>query len=40
MRSLIARLRLVNRELWEAKRQLDKICTVIGETDAAAVADP
>src|SRR5215468_12189763 len=35
MRSLIARLRLVNRELKEAERQLDKICTVIGETDAA-----
>jgi transposase len=35
MRSLIARLRLVNRELREAERQLDKICTVIGETDAA-----
>jgi transposase len=36
MRSLIARLRLVNRELREAERQLDEICTVIGETDAAA----
>ncbi len=35
MRSLIARLRLVNRELREAERQLDKICTTIGETDAA-----
>src|SRR6516165_1899847 len=35
MRSLIARLRLVNRELREAERQLDKICTMIGETDAA-----
>ena len=34
MRSLIARLRLVNRELREAERQLDKICTAIGETDA------
>ena len=35
LRSLIARLRLVNRELREAERQLDKICTVIGESDAA-----
>jgi transposase len=35
MRSLIARLRVVNRELREAGRQLDKICTVIGDTDAA-----
>ena len=35
MRSLIARLRLVNRELREAEGQLDKICTVIGETEAA-----
>jgi transposase len=36
MRSLIARLQLVNRELREAERQLDEICTVIGETEAAA----
>jgi transposase len=36
LRSLIARLRLVTRELREAERQLDRICTAIGETDAAA----
>ncbi len=35
MRSLLARLRIVNRELREAERQLDKLCTVIGETEAA-----
>jgi len=34
-RSLIARLRLVNRELREAERQLDRICKAIGEADAA-----
>jgi transposase len=34
MRSLIARLRVVNRELREAEGQLDKICTAIGESDA------
>ena len=33
--SLIARLYVVNRELQEAKRQLDKICMEIGETEAA-----
>lgn len=35
MRSLVARLRVVNRELREAEHQLDKLCTAIGETDAA-----
>ena len=35
IRSLIARLRVVNRELREAERQLDKICAAIGETEAA-----
>jgi transposase len=35
MRSLIARLRVINRELREAERQLDKICTAIGESEAA-----
>jgi hypothetical protein len=34
LRSLIARLRVVNRELQAAERQLDKICTAIGETEA------
>ena len=34
MRSLIARLRVINRELQEAERQLDKICTAIGEAEA------
>jgi len=35
MRSLIARLHVVNRELREAERQLDKICAEIGATEAA-----
>jgi transposase len=35
MRSLIARLHIVNRELREAERQLDKICAEIGATEAA-----
>lgn len=35
MRSLVARLRVINRELREAERQLDKLCTAIGETEAA-----
>jgi transposase len=35
MRSLIARLRVVNRELREAERQLDKLCTAIGQAEAA-----
>jgi transposase len=35
MRSLIARLRLVNRDLREAERQLDKICTAVGESESA-----
>ncbi len=34
IRSLIARLRVVNHELQAAERQLDKICTAIGETEA------
>jgi transposase len=34
MRSLIARLRLVNREIREAESALDKICTSISETPA------
>jgi len=35
LRSLVARLRVVNRELHEAEGQLDKLCTTIGETEAA-----
>jgi transposase len=35
LRSLIARLRVINRELQQAERQLDKICTTIGESEAA-----
>jgi Transposase IS116/IS110/IS902 family len=35
LRSLVARLRVVNRELREAEGKLDKLCTAIGETDAA-----
>jgi transposase len=35
LRSLFARLGVVNRELHEAEGQLDKLCTTIGETDAA-----
>jgi transposase len=35
MRSLIARLRLVNRELREAEHQLDKLCTAIGQAEAS-----
>ena len=35
MRSLIARLHVVNRELREAERQLDKICAEIGAAEAA-----
>jgi hypothetical protein len=34
MRSLIARLHVINRELQEAERQLDEICTAIGEAEA------
>ena len=34
MRSLVTRLRVVNRELRQAEQQLDKLCTAIGETDA------
>ena len=35
LRSLIARLRVINRELREAEHKLDEICAVIGETGAA-----
>ena len=35
MRSLTARLHVVNRELREAERQLDKICAEIGAAEAA-----
>ena len=35
LRSLIARLRVVNRELRKAEHKLDEICAVIGETGAA-----
>ena len=35
MRSLVARLRVVNRELREAEGNLDKLCTALGETAAA-----
>ena len=35
LRSLIARLRVANRELHEAEGQLDTLCTTIGETEAA-----
>jgi transposase len=35
MRSLVTRLRLVNRELRDAAGQLDKLCAAIGETEAA-----
>jgi len=34
MRSLVARLRVVNRELREAEGKLDKLCTALGETAA------
>ena len=33
MRSLVARLRIVNRELREAERKLDELCTTIGEIE-------
>ena len=36
MRSLVARLRVVNRELHEAEGNLDKLCMAIGETAAEA----
>ncbi len=35
LRSLVARLRVVNRELREAEDQLDKLCLAVGETKAA-----
>ena len=35
LRSLVARLRVVNRELREAEVQLDKLCTTIGESEPA-----
>lgn len=34
MRSLVTRLRVVNRELRDAEGKLDKLCTAIGETEA------
>jgi transposase len=34
LRSLIARLRVVNRELREAELKLDKLCMIIGESEA------
>jgi hypothetical protein len=34
MRSLIARLRVINSALQDAERQLDEICTAIGEAEA------
>ena len=40
MRSLIARLHVVNRELREAERQLDKICAEIGAAEAASGDGP
>ena len=36
MRSLVARLRVVNRELHEAEGKLDKLCMAISETAAEA----
>ena len=36
LRSLVARLRVVNRELHEAEGQLGKLCTTIGEAEPAA----
>lgn len=36
LRSLVARLRVVNRELHEAEGQLAKLCTTIGEAEPAA----
>lgn len=36
LRSLVARLRVVNREMQQAEAQLDKLCASIGETSAAA----
>jgi hypothetical protein len=35
MRSLVARLRLVNRELRESEHKLDEFCSAVGEVDAA-----
>ena len=36
LRSLVARLRLANRELHQAERKLDELCTALSETTAAA----
>ena len=36
LRSLFARLRVVNDELHEAENRLDRLCTLLGESDAAA----
>jgi transposase len=35
MRSLVTRLHVVNRELRDAERQLEAICTALGESEAA-----
>ena len=35
MRSLVARLRIVNRELRQAERKLDELCTAISEIEQA-----
>jgi transposase len=35
MRSLVARLRLVNRELQDSEHKLDELCSAVGEVDAA-----
>src|SRR3954463_10455778 len=36
LRSLVARLRLANREVHQAARKLDELCTALSETDPAA----
>jgi len=36
LRSLVARLRVVNRELQETEKQIEKLCMSVGESDAAA----
>ena len=35
MRSLVARLRIVNRQLHEAERKLDELCTAVSEIEEA-----
>ena len=39
MRSLVARLRLVNRELQESEHKLDELCSAVGEVDAVQEKD-